>query len=37
MIEMLGNKNPAIQVLAIYALEKLGAREALPRLHELLG
>jgi len=36
LIDALGNKNPSIRVLAIYALEKLGAKEALPRLHELL-
>jgi HEAT repeat protein len=37
LIEALGNNNPSIRVLAIYALEKLGAKEALPRLHELLS
>jgi HEAT repeat protein len=36
LIEALDDKNPSIRVLAIYALEKLGAKEALPRLHALL-
>jgi HEAT repeat protein len=37
LIEVLDDKDPSMRVLAIYALEKLGAREALPRLRALLG
>jgi HEAT repeat protein len=37
LIKALRDKHPSIRVLAIYALEKLGAKEALPRLHELLN
>lgn len=36
LMAALGDKNPSIRVLAIYALEKLGAKEALPRLRGLL-
>jgi HEAT repeat protein len=36
LIDNLKNRNPSLRVLSIYALEKLNAREALPRLHELL-
>ena len=36
LIEQLRNDNPSLRVLAIYALERLNAREALPRLRELL-
>ncbi len=36
LIKALDDKNPSIRVLAIYALEKLGAKEAVPRLRELL-
>jgi HEAT repeat protein len=36
LIDMLDDKDPSMRVLAIYALEKLGAREALPRLRALL-
>jgi hypothetical protein len=35
LIEMLGHRDPATRVSAIYALETLGAREALPRLEAL--
>jgi HEAT repeat protein len=35
-IEMLGNNSPDMQILAIYALEKLKAKEALPQLRALL-
>lgn len=35
LIEELSDKDPSTRVLAIYALEKLCAREALPRLREL--
>ncbi len=37
LIEQLGSKNPSLRVLSIYALEKLGATEALPRLRRLLA
>jgi HEAT repeat protein len=36
LIEMLGSKSPDRRVLAIYALEKLKAKEALPQLRILL-
>jgi len=36
LIAVLDDKDPSMRVLAIYALEKLGAREALPRLRALL-
>ncbi len=36
LIGVLGDKNPSMRVLSIYALEQLGATEALPRLRELL-
>lgn len=36
LIGQLSNGNPSLRVLAIYALERLNAREALPRLRELL-
>jgi HEAT repeat protein len=36
LIEALSDKNPSIRVLSIYALEKLGAKEALPHLQALL-
>jgi HEAT repeat protein len=36
LIEALTDKNPSIRVLSIYALEKLGAKEALPHLRALL-
>lgn len=36
LIDMLDDSDPSMRVLAIYALEKLGAREALPRLCALL-
>jgi hypothetical protein len=36
LIDMLDDKDPSMRVLAIYALEKLGAKEALPRLRSLL-
>jgi len=36
LIENLRNRDPSLRVLSIYALEKLNAREALPRFHELL-
>lgn len=36
LIDMLDDKDPSMRVLAIYALVKLGAREALPRLRSLL-
>lgn len=35
LIEMLGDKNPDMRVSAIYALEELKAREALPQLRPL--
>jgi HEAT repeat protein len=37
LIETLGDKSPDMRVLAIYALENLMAKEALPQLHGLLG
>jgi HEAT repeat protein len=37
LIDVLNDKDPSMRVLAIYGLEKLKAKEALPRLHELLG
>lgn len=37
LIAALGDQNPSIRVLAIHALEKLEATEALPRLRQLLG
>jgi HEAT repeat protein len=37
LIEALNSKDPSMRVLAIYALQKLGAKEALPRLRGLLG
>ena len=37
LIEMLSNKNPDLRVLAIYSLEQLGAKEALPQLRALLN
>lgn len=36
LIGQLQNDNPSLRVLAIYALERLNAREALPRLRELI-
>ena len=36
LIDVLDDKDPSMRVLAIYALEKLGARDALPRLRALL-
>jgi len=36
LIDVLDDRDPSMRVLAIYALEKLGAREALPRLRGLL-
>lgn len=36
LIDTLSDKSPSMRVLAIYALEKLGAKEALPRLRGLL-
>ena len=36
LIEVMARDDPSTRVLAIYALEKLNAREALPRLRELL-
>ena len=36
LIGQLGNDNPSLRVLAILALERLNARETLPRLRELL-
>ncbi len=37
LIEQLGSKDPSLRVLAIYAQERLGAKEALPRFRELLA
>jgi ankyrin repeat protein/beta-lactamase regulating signal transducer with metallopeptidase domain len=37
LIEALNDKDPSMRVLAIYALEQLGAKEALPRLRGLLN
>jgi hypothetical protein len=37
LIEVLGDPDPSMRVRAIYALETLGAREALPRLTSLLS
>jgi hypothetical protein len=37
LIEALSDTNPSVRVLAIYALETLKAREALPRLQQLLN
>jgi HEAT repeat protein len=37
LIEMLSDKDPSMRVLGIFALQALGAREALPRLHDLLA
>ena len=37
LIAALGDQNPSIRVLAIHALKKLEATEALPRLRQLLG
>jgi HEAT repeat protein len=36
LLEALDEDNPSMRVLAIYALETLNAREALPRLISLL-
>jgi HEAT repeat protein len=36
LIEMLDDKNPDMRVLAIYALEQLDAKEALPKMRVLL-
>ncbi|MGB7548634.1 MAG: HEAT repeat domain-containing protein [Terracidiphilus sp.] len=36
LIQTLSNRSADMRVLSIYALEKLGAREALPQLHLLL-
>ncbi len=36
LIEALRNKHPDVRVIAIQSLAKLGAKEALPRLHALL-
>jgi HEAT repeat protein len=36
LISVLGDENPSMRVLATYALEELGAIEALPRLRNLL-
>jgi HEAT repeat protein len=37
LIDALNNSDPSFRVYVIQALEKLGAREALPKLRELLG
>jgi hypothetical protein len=37
LMDLLGHAEPSIRVLAIYALESLDAREALPRLEALVG
>jgi HEAT repeat protein len=37
LIEALGDRSPAVRVITIQALEKLGAKEALPHLRALLG
>jgi HEAT repeat protein len=37
LIKTLADKNPSMRVLAIYALEKLGAKDALPVLYRLLS
>jgi HEAT repeats len=37
LIKALSDTNPSVRVLAIYALETLKAREALPRLQQLLN
>jgi len=37
LIEMLDDKNPDMRVLAIYALEQLDAKEALPKMRVLLA
>ena len=37
LIDTLSDKSPSMRVLAIHALEKLGVKEALPRLRELLN
>jgi HEAT repeat protein len=37
LIETLSDHSPDMRVLAIYALEKLGAKQALPQLHLLLN
>jgi len=36
LLESLGDLNPSIRVLTIYALAQLNATEALPRLRQLL-
>jgi HEAT repeat protein len=37
LIRTLADKNPSMRVLAIYALQKLGAKDALPALYRLLN
>src|SRR5581483_5149969 len=37
LIKTLADKNPSMRVLAIYALEKLKAKDALPALYRLLN
>jgi hypothetical protein len=37
LINALGNKDPSIRVLVIFALEGMKATEALPALHDLLS
>jgi HEAT repeat protein len=37
LIKTLADENPSMRVLAIYALEKLGAKDALPALYRLLN
>jgi HEAT repeat protein len=37
LIEMLDDKNPDMRVLAIYALQQLDAKEALPKIRVMLG
>jgi HEAT repeat protein len=37
LIDALNDSDPSFRVYVIHALEKLGAREALPKLRELLG
>lgn len=37
LIKTLADENPSMRVLAIYALEKIGAKDALPALYRLLN
>jgi HEAT repeat protein len=37
LIETLGDRSPDMRVLSIYALERLKAKEALPRLQLMIG